>query len=56
MQQMGLVLSNKYSAQAYDIMGKMGYKEGKGLGRYEQGPLEPASPNPNKERQGLGFS
>ena len=56
MQQMGLILSNRYSAQAYDIMDKMGYKEGKGLGRYEQGSLEPVSPNPNKERQGLGFA
>ena len=32
------------------------FKEGKGLGHYEQGPLEPVLPNPNKERQGLGFS
>ena len=38
-----------------NIMAKMGYKEGKGLGHQEQGRIEPISPNGNQDRQGLGF-
>lgn len=53
---MGLTLTNEYSPQAVDIMRKMGYKKGKGLGRQEQGQLEPISPAANDKRQGLGFS
>ena len=56
MQDMGLTLSNEYSPQATDIMRKMGYEAGKGLGRLGQGQIEPVAPNPNQERQGLGFS
>ena len=56
MQDMGLTLSNEYSPQATDIMRKMGYEAGKGLGRLGQGRIEPVAPNPNQERQGLGFS
>ena len=43
MQHLGLILSNEnapsggYSAKAKNIMAKMGYKEGKGLGHQEQG-------------------
>ena len=61
MQHLGLILSNEnapsggYSAKAKNIMAKMGYKEGKGLGHQEQGRIEPISPNGNQDRQGLGF-
>ena len=53
---MGLTLTNEYSTQAIDIMRRMGYKEGKGLGRQEQGLREPISSVANDRRQGLGFS
>lgn len=56
MSSMGLTLSNEYSPQAANIMAKMGYTEGKGLGRLEQGRLKPIEPNGNRQRQGLGFS
>ena len=56
MQDIGLTLSNEYSPQATDIMRKMGYEAGKGLGRLGQRQIEPVAPNPNQERQGLGFS
>ena len=55
MQELGLVLSNEYSPQANKIMRKMGYEEGQGLGRQNQGRIIPVQPSPNKERQGLGF-
>lgn len=61
MQHLGLILSNEnapsrgYSAKAKNIMAKMGYKEGEGLGRQEQGRIEPISPNGNQDRQGLSF-
>ncbi|SFW05667.1 dUTP diphosphatase [Chlamydia abortus] len=61
MQHLGLILSNEnapsggYSTKAKNIMAKMGYKEGKGLGHQEQGRIEPISPNGNQDRQGLGF-
>ena len=51
MQHLGLILSNEnapsggYSAKAKNIMAKMGYKEGKGLGCQEQERTEPISPN-----------
>ena len=38
------------------MMKKMGYKEGKGLGKGEQGRLEPIPQEGNNGRQGLGFS
>ena len=44
-----LILSNEnapsggYSTKAKNIMAKMGYKEGKGLGHQEQGRIEPIS-------------
>ena len=52
---LGLVLSNEYSVPATQIMKKMGYKEGKGLGKREQGCLEPVPQEGNKGRRGLGF-
>lgn len=62
MHHMGLTLSNEqaiagnYSRQAKDMMIKMGYKTGKGLGKLEQGIIEPVSPSGNFSNEGLGFS
>lgn len=62
LQGMNLTLSNEliftksYSTQARDMMLKMGYKEGKGLGKLEQGRVEPISPSNKQDRKGLGFS
>lgn len=56
MSSMGLTLSTEYSPQAASIMARMGYKEGKGLGRLEQGRLDPVRSNGNEQRKGLGFS
>ena len=56
MQDLGLTLSNEYSPQACKIMQNMRYEKGKGLGRYEQGRVEPLMPSPGQGRQGLGFS
>lgn len=52
---MGITLTNEYSPQAVQMMKKMGYKEGKGLEKREQGRLEPIPQEGNKGRQGLGF-
>ena len=41
LQVMGMTLTNEYLPQAVQMMKKMGYKEGKGLGKGEQGRLEP---------------
>lgn len=55
LQGLGLTLTNEYSQQAVGIIKRMGYKEGKGLGRKEQGRLEPVPQEGNIGRQGLGF-
>lgn len=55
LQDLGLTLTNEYAHQAVEIMKRMGYKEGKGLGRKEQGRLNPISQESNTGRQGLGF-
>lgn len=62
MQHLGLTLSNEKIVlgeglnKAKNMMLKMGYRTGKGLGRSEQGGIEPISPVGNIARQGLGFS
>lgn len=56
LQGLGLTLTNEYSRQAVEIMKRMGYEEGKGLGKKEQGKLEPVPQEGNIGRQGLGFS
>lgn len=56
MTDMGLTLTNVYSHQALDIMKRMGYRQGKRLGRQKQGRVEPISSIVNNKRQGLGFS
>lgn len=55
LQDLGLALTNEYSQQAIDIIKGMGYKEGRGLGKQEQGRLHPISQENNTGRQGLGF-
>jgi hypothetical protein len=55
LQAIGMTLTNEYSPQAVQMMKKMGYKEGKGLEKREQGRLEPIPQEGNKGRQGLGF-
>lgn len=52
---LGLTLTNEYSLQSIDMMKRMGYQEGKGLGRKEQGRLDPIPQEGNRGRQGLGF-
>ncbi|XP_063127891.1 endogenous retrovirus group K member 7 Pro protein-like [Rattus norvegicus] len=56
LQGLGLTLTNEYSRQAVEIMKRMVYEEGKGLGKKEQGKLEPIPQEGNIGRQGLGFS
>lgn len=56
MQTMGLTLSNEYPPQVAHMMSRMGYKEGKGLGRLEQARLMPIELIANPHKQGLGFS
>jgi hypothetical protein len=56
LQAMGMTLTNEYSPQAIEMMKKMGYKEGRGLGKGEQGRFEPIPQEGNNWRQGLGFS
>lgn len=55
---MGLQLSNQFnqvgSLQAWNIMASMGYS-GKGIGKEEQGNVDPVSARPKLGRQGLGF-
>lgn len=55
LQGLGLRLVNDYSLPAQQIMTKMGYKAGKGLGKDEQGMLEPIQPLPKSDKHGLGF-
>lgn len=56
MQDLGIKLSNEYSPQSLDMMERMGYMPGRGLGKDLSGRVEPISHISNKARQGLGFS
>lgn len=56
MTDLGLTLTNDYSLRLREMMEKMGYQEGQGLGRHEQGEPRPISHKANKDRAGLGFS
>ena len=53
---LGLTLTNEYSQQAVAIMRGVGYREGRGLGKKEQGRLDPLPQEGNVGRQGLGFA
>lgn len=55
LQAMGMTLTNEYSPQASAIMAKMGYTNGRGLGRQEQGRIKPITQHGNRGRKGLGF-
>lgn len=56
LQQLKLKLTNNYSTQSQDMMLKMGFIPGKGLGRRLQGCTNPIESKGNKGTQGLGFS
>lgn len=56
MEDLGLVLSNEYSVQSQDIMEKMGFVPGRGLGKDLSGRIKPIEPLGNYARKGLGFS
>ncbi|XP_016818618.1 endogenous retrovirus group K member 7 Pro protein-like [Cricetulus griseus] len=55
LQAMGMTLTNEYSPQTSSIMTKMGYIPGRGLGRREQGRIEPIEQKGNQSGKGLGF-
>ena len=55
LQALGLTLTNACSPQAVQMIKKICYKEGRGLGKGEQGKLEPIPQKGNNGRQGLGF-
>ena len=46
----------EYSVKSKAMMSMMGYKEGEGLGRSTQGPVEPINPQTQLNRRGLGFT
>lgn len=56
MTEMGLTLTNDCPPQVRNMLEKMGYQEGQGLGRRSQGDPRPLSPRMNHDRKGLGFS
>ena len=56
MKQLGLKLINEYSTPAQNMMTKMGYVPGKGLGKFQQGITEPVPTKPKLDKHGLGFS
>lgn len=44
-----------YSAKAKNMMSNMGFKPGKGLGKFEHGRTEPVEASTQKGRRGLGL-
>ena len=48
-------MSSNYSSIAQSLMNKMGYREGKGLGREQQGISAPIEANVQIDKKGLGF-
>lgn len=60
LQDMGFALSNdhmpaSYSQQSQAMMNKMGHELGTGLGKFNQGRVEPLSPRVKQDKKGLGF-
>ncbi|KAG6452827.1 cap-specific mRNA (nucleoside-2'-O-)-methyltransferase 1 isoform X1 [Manduca sexta] len=47
--------SNEYSKVSKRMMSKMGFKPGKGLGKFEHGRVEPVEASSQKGRRGLGM-
>ncbi|XP_042523318.1 endogenous retrovirus group K member 7 Pro protein-like [Dipodomys spectabilis] len=56
LKEMGFTLSNEYSAVSQDMMTRMGYHPGFGLGKFLQGNKEPIQVKQKLDKQGLGFS
>lgn len=48
-------LSGQYSEKSKRMMSNMGFKPGKGLGKFEHGRLEPVATSKQKGKRGLGF-
>ena len=48
--------NNQYSSFAQSLMSKMGYQEGKGLGRDKQGISAPIEAEVQIDKKGLGFN
>ena len=53
---MGIWLTNEHSETSMDIMTRMGYKPGKGLGKNLQGHVKHIDLEPKLNRHGLCFS
>lgn len=53
--EMGDLLSGDYSEKSKRMMSKMGFKPGKGLGKFEHGRVEPVEASTQKGRRGLGL-
>lgn len=49
------VIKSEYSNVAQNLMSKMGYKLGKGLGKFEHGRTEPVEASTQKGKRGLGL-
>lgn len=48
-------LNGQYSEKSKRMMSNMGFKPGKGLGKFEHGRLEPVAASKQKGKRGLGF-
>lgn len=55
LKQLGCILTNDSHSKGFKLMEKMGYQTGKGLGKNEQGILEPLEGKMKLDRTGLGF-
>jgi hypothetical protein len=51
-----IYIPTKYSEQSLQMMKRMGYVPGKGLGKNLQGQSDIITPNIKHDLQGLGFS
>ncbi|XP_013165128.1 PREDICTED: cap-specific mRNA (nucleoside-2'-O-)-methyltransferase 1-like [Papilio xuthus] len=50
-----IIDSGKYSEKSKRMMSNMGFKPGKGLGKFEHGRVEPIEASTQKGKRGLGF-